>query len=52
MPAALLPRYGVVWTAEDETRALATFRDAGTTVALEFTFNQVGEVTRIFTQSI
>ena len=51
MPAALLPRYGVVWTAVDETRALATLRDAGTTVALEFTFNTSGEAIRIFTPS-
>ena len=51
IPAALLPRYGVVWTAVDETRALATLRDFGTTVALEFTFNTNGEAIRIFTPS-
>jgi hypothetical protein len=51
MPAALLPRSGVVWSAVDETRALATLSDAGTTVALEFTFNMNGEPIRIFTPS-
>ena len=51
MPAALLPRYGVVWSAVDETHARATLRDSGTTVALEFTFNTSGEAIRIFTPS-
>lgn len=49
MPVALLPRNGVKWTAVDDTRALATLSDAGTTVFLEFTFNAAGEVIRIFT---
>ena len=49
MPAALLPRYGVVWTPIDETRAKATMSDSGTTVSLEFTFNTDGEAIRIFT---
>lgn len=51
MPAALLPRYGVVWSPVDETRALATLRDADPTIALEFTFNGNGEPVRIFTPS-
>ena len=51
MPAALLPRYSVIWTAVDENRALATLSHSGNTVALEFTFNKDGEVTRIFTPS-
>ena len=51
MPAALLPRFGVIWTPVDETHAKATISDSGTTVSLEFTFNEAGEVTRIFTPS-
>ena len=51
MPAALLPRFGVIWTSIDETHATATMSDSGTTVSLEFTFNEAGEVTRIFTPS-
>ena len=34
MPAALLPRYGVIWTPVDETHAKATISDTGTTVSL------------------
>ena len=49
MPAALLPRFGVIWTPIDETRAKATVSDSGTTVSLEFTFNKDGEAIRIFT---
>jgi hypothetical protein len=49
MPAALLPRYGVQWAAVDDSRALATLHDFATSVSLEFTFNEAGEVTRIFT---
>jgi hypothetical protein len=48
MPMALLPRYGVTWTAVDEWRAVATLQDFGTSVSLEFTFNRTAEVTRIF----
>ena len=51
MPAALLPRFGVIWTPVDETHANATMSDSGTTVSLEFTFNEAGEATRISTPS-
>jgi len=49
MPTALLPGAGVKWCAIDESRALATLTDSGTTVTLEFRFNDAGEVTSVFT---
>lgn len=48
-PPALLPSAGVQWSAIDESRALATLTDSGTTVSLEFHFNEVGEITSVFT---
>ncbi len=48
-PTALLPSEGVKWSAIDNSRALATLTDSGTTVSLEFHFNDVGEVTDVFT---
>lgn len=48
-PTALLPEAGVQWTAIDENRALATLSDSGITVSLEFRFNDVGEITGIYT---
>ncbi len=47
-PTALLPEAGVVWSAIDGSRAVATLTDSGTKVSLEFTFNDRGEVTRIY----
>ncbi|MCK4499879.1 hypothetical protein KAU11_05235 [Candidatus Babeliales bacterium] len=48
-PTALLPSEGVKWSAIDNSRALATLTDFGTTVSLEFHFNDVGEITSVFT---
>jgi hypothetical protein len=48
-PTALLPREGLAWTALDDNRALATLTDCGTTVSLEFHFDETGEVTGVFT---
>lgn len=48
-PTALLPQAGVMWTPIDEHAALATLTDNGTTVSLEFRFNDIGEVTGIYT---
>ena len=48
-PTALLPGQGVSWTAVDDRRALATMTDSGTTVSLEFRFNERGEVAEVFT---
>jgi hypothetical protein len=47
-PTALLPQSGVVWTPIDDLTALATLTDSGTTVSLEFRFNEVGEVISIY----
>ena len=48
-PTALLPGAGVEWTVIDERRACATLCDRGLRVALEFRFNDAGEVSGIFT---
>ncbi len=47
-PTALLSQSGVVWTPIDDRAALATLTDSGTTVTLEFRFNEAGEVVSIF----
>ncbi len=47
-PTALLPASGVVWTAIDDSRALATLADSGVKVSLEFSFNAKGEIIRIY----
>lgn len=48
-PSALLPGAGVQWSPIDEHRALATLSDAGTTVSLEFRFNEANEVSGVHT---
>ena len=47
-PTALLPLSGVTWSPIDDYSALATLVDGSTTVSLEFRFNDVGEVTGIY----
>ncbi len=47
-PTALLPQSGVLWTPINDRAALATLTDRGTTVSLEFRFNESGEVTGIY----
>lgn len=47
-PTALLPQSGVVWKSMDDHAAIATLTDKGTTVSVEFRFNEVGEVTGIY----
>lgn len=47
-PTALLPQSGVVWSPINNHAALATLTDRGTTVSLEFRFNQAGEVTGVY----
>jgi hypothetical protein len=47
-PTALLPQSGVVWSPIDDRAAMATLTDKGTSVSLEFRFNEVGEVTGIY----
>ncbi len=48
-PTALLPDEGVKWSAIDNSRALITLTDSRTTISLEFHFNDVGEITGVFT---
>jgi hypothetical protein len=48
-PTALLPSDALRWTAMDATRARATLTHAGTTVSLDFWFNDDGEVAGIHT---
>lgn len=47
-PTALLPQSGVVWSPIDNYSALATLADGNTSVSLEFRFNDIGEVTGIY----
>ncbi|RKF18893.1 hypothetical protein DBZ36_09890 [Alginatibacterium sediminis] len=47
-PTALLPQSGVQWSAIDENSALATLTHNGTSVSLEFRFNESGEITGIY----
>ncbi len=48
-PTALLPGGGVTWSAINDNKALATLTDSGTTVSLEFWFNEKGEIASIYT---
>lgn len=48
-PTALLPQSGVMWSPIDNEAAMARLTNRGTTVSLEFQFNEVGEVTGIYT---
>jgi hypothetical protein len=47
-PTALLPQSGILWTQINDRAALATLTDRGTPVSLEFRFNEIGEVTGIY----
>jgi hypothetical protein len=49
LPTALLPGHGVTWSPIDGSRARATLSDSGTTVWLDFHFNEKGEVVRVTT---
>lgn len=50
-PTALLPGQGVVWTPSGRDSATATLTEGGTTVSLEFCFNDHGEIIESFTPS-
>ncbi len=50
-PTALLPQSGVIWSPINDHSAMATLTDRGTTVSLEFRFNEVGEVIGIYSPS-
>lgn len=47
-PTALLPSAALQWHPISDGKAIATLTDAGTTVSLEFWFNDAGEVTGIY----
>ncbi|MCW8837273.1 MAG: hypothetical protein OQK11_01095 [Thiovulaceae bacterium] len=47
-PTALLPSQGVKWRAVDANKAIATLNDGNNSASLEFTFNDKGEVTSIY----
>ncbi len=47
-PTALLPSQGVQWEALDAERSKATLSDANSTVSLEFTFNEKGEIVSVY----
>jgi hypothetical protein len=48
-PTALLPSEALTWTPINDTKALATLSNAGTTVSLEFWFSPSGAVSAIYT---
>jgi len=48
-PTALLPQAGVQWSTVDDNTAIASLTDNGNSVSLEFRFNEIGEVTGIYT---
>lgn len=48
-PTALLPESGVMWSPLDENRALASLQDRGVSVSLEFHFDEMGEISGIYT---
>jgi hypothetical protein len=48
IPTALLPSENLRWTPIDNHKALATLSDGNTTVSLEFTFNERGEISSFF----
>lgn len=47
-PTNLLPQSGVMWSPINAHSAMATITDRGTTVSLEFRFNEVGEIISIY----
>lgn len=47
-PSALLPQAGVRWSPISEHAAMATLEDRGTTVELEFRFDEAGDVVAIY----
>jgi hypothetical protein len=48
LPVALLPRFGVTWEALDESRARATIAEGAASVSLDFTFDDAGDVARVY----
>ena len=50
-PTALLPQSGVIWESVDENKAIAHFTKFNMSIALEFSFNDLGEITGIYTNN-
>ena len=50
-PTTLVGGVGITWRGVDANNAVATIQDGRTSAALEFRFNNVGEITRIFTRA-
>lgn len=50
-PTALLPGHGVSWTAIDDSSARATLTDNATTVSLDFTFDDDGLITGVWSSA-
>ena len=48
LPVSLLPRFGVTWEAIDNRTARGTVTEGETTVSLEFSFDDAGDVTRVY----
>jgi hypothetical protein len=48
LPTALLPSQGIVWESIDAHKAKASLKDGNTSVSLEFTFNEKGEIESIY----
>jgi hypothetical protein len=48
LPVALLPRFGVRWEAIAEGTARATVTEGETTASLQFTFDDAGDVMRVY----
>lgn len=51
LPPALLPSLHLTWAAVDARTARATLRDGETEVSLDFTFDEAGRVTRVYTSA-
>lgn len=49
-PTALLPQSGVKWEPVDENTAIARLTKFGISISLEFRFNDLGEITGIYTK--
>jgi hypothetical protein len=48
-PTSLLPRAGVKWDSIDSDTAMATIIDGSNTASLAFSFNENGEISRLYT---
>lgn len=50
-PTSLLPEAGVKWEPLDDNKAIAHLSNFGISISLEFRFNDIGEITGIFTKN-